>query len=207
MPNYQDIISGASNDFGVPADIIRSVISVESSWNPSAVGSSGEKGLMQLMPGTAAELGVSNAFDPQQNIRAGAKYLSQQYKKMGNWRDALARYNAGKYYAGSQGQGYADKVISVYKGMNSDGGLTPILDAKESGGDVVTAAGVGDAAVKTIDDSSEPWYIRMVNAVKAWFNEIYQSVKKFLIDNLTKLALILVAVFIIAVGIWKLINS
>lgn len=197
MPNYQDIISGASNDFGVPADIIRSVISVESSWNPSAVGSSGEKGLMQLMPGTAAELGVSNAFDPQQNIRAGAKYLSQQYKKMGNWRDALARYNAGKYYAGSQGQGYADKVISVYKGMNSDGGLTPILDAKESGGDVVTAAGVGDAAVKIVP----------IDPNAAWYEKIWHAIKTFFATYLTKIILIILAVFIIAVGIWKLINS
>lgn len=97
------------------------VINHESSGDPKAVSPKGAQGLMQLMPGTARELGVTNPLDPQQNIRGGTQYLQQMYAKYGNWRDALIAYNwgpknlddakkAGKEAPGSV-QAYAAKVM------------------------------------------------------------------------------------------------
>lgn len=95
----------------VPVDIFLALIGQESQWQPYAVGSSGEIGLTQLMQGTASELGVQ-AYDPVSNLTGGATYLRQQFNKFGNWRDALAAYNAG---AGNiqAGYTYADKVIGA----------------------------------------------------------------------------------------------
>lgn len=93
---YNDIISTASSKYGIPESLIKGIIDVESSFNPNAGSSAGAKGLMQLMDGTAAGLGVSNSFDPAQNIDGGTKYISYQLKRYdNNVKTALAAYNAG----------------------------------------------------------------------------------------------------------------
>jgi hypothetical protein len=77
--------------------LIRAVISAESAYQPGATSRKGAQGLMQLMPGTAHELGVSNAYDPRQNIEAGARYLRALLEKYdGDLDKALAAYNAGE---------------------------------------------------------------------------------------------------------------
>lgn len=84
----------AARRHGVPEDLFLRVIQTESGWNPRAVSPKGARGLAQLMPGTAAILGV-NADDPLQNLDGGARYLRAQYDRFGSWRLALAAYNAG----------------------------------------------------------------------------------------------------------------
>ncbi|MBF0214447.1 MAG: lytic transglycosylase domain-containing protein [Magnetococcales bacterium] len=94
--NYDQIIQRASDRYGVDADLIRSVIQVESSFNPKAVSPAGAQGMMQLMPGTAAELGVKNPFNAEENIMGGTLYLSRLLDRYdGNVRSALAAYNWG----------------------------------------------------------------------------------------------------------------
>ncbi len=93
---YEAAISEHASRHGVAADLVRAVIQVESAFNPVAVSSKGAMGLMQLMPATAQELGVSNPFDPDQNIRGGVTYLKQLLNRYDQKVElALAAYNAG----------------------------------------------------------------------------------------------------------------
>lgn len=91
---YLEAAKAAARKHGVPEDLFLRLVQQESGWNPHAVSHAGATGLAQLMPGTAAKLGV-DASDPQQNLDGGARYLSMMYSKFGSWRLALAAYNAG----------------------------------------------------------------------------------------------------------------
>ena len=93
---YESSISEHSRRMGVSADLVRAVIQVESAFNPTAVSAKGAMGLMQLMPATAVELGVSDPFEPDQNIRGGVAYLKRLLVRYNNRVElALAAYNAG----------------------------------------------------------------------------------------------------------------
>jgi soluble lytic murein transglycosylase-like protein len=94
---FKDEITAAAASTGVDVALLRAVIHAESAFNPMAVSNKGAQGLMQLMPGTAGDLGVSDAFDVAQNISGGAKYLAQLLKDFnGNTQLATAAYNAGE---------------------------------------------------------------------------------------------------------------
>jgi len=82
--------------YGIPKRLFRALVRAESNFNPKAVSRKGALGLCQLMPETARKLGVKNPFDPDENLNAGAKLLKRLYEKYGNWRLALAAYNAGE---------------------------------------------------------------------------------------------------------------
>lgn len=79
---------------GIPEDLFLRLVQQESGWNPKARSHKGARGLAQLMPGTAAKLGVDPS-DPIQNLEGGARYLRMMYNTFGSWRLALAAYNAG----------------------------------------------------------------------------------------------------------------
>ena len=91
---YMPVARAAANRHGVPEDLFLRLVQQESGWNPNAVSPKGARGLAQLMPGTAANLGV-NPHDPRQNLEGGARYLRMMYDRFGSWRLALAAYNAG----------------------------------------------------------------------------------------------------------------
>lgn len=93
---YDDLIDEHARLNGVRTDLVRAVVQVESAFNPSAVSPKGAMGLMQLMPATAREYGVLNAFNPLENIRAGVAYLRRLLDRFANNEQlALAAYNAG----------------------------------------------------------------------------------------------------------------
>lgn len=91
---YLPVAKSMAARHGVPEDLFLRLVQQESGWNPSARSPKGATGLAQLMPGTAARLGV-DATDPHQNLEGGARYLRMMYDRFGNWRLALAAYNAG----------------------------------------------------------------------------------------------------------------
>jgi SLT domain-containing protein len=93
---FHEIVKAASERYSVDADLIASVIAAESNFDPKAVSKKNARGLMQLLPETAARFGVQNIFDPQENIDAGTHYLRDLLRRYDN--DlvlALAAYNAG----------------------------------------------------------------------------------------------------------------
>lgn len=91
---YLTMARAAASKHGVPEDLFLRLVQQESGWNANAVSHKGATGLAQLMPGTAARLGV-DARDPRQNLDGGARYLRMMYDRFGTWRLALAAYNAG----------------------------------------------------------------------------------------------------------------
>jgi soluble lytic murein transglycosylase-like protein len=94
---FKEEIAAAASATGVDISLLRAVIHAESAFNPMAVSNKGAQGLMQLMPGTAGDLGVTDAFDVGQNIAGGAKYLAQLLRDFnGNTQLATAAYNAGE---------------------------------------------------------------------------------------------------------------
>ncbi len=125
-------VSQAARQTGLDPALIKAVIQVESSFRTDAVSRCGAQGLMQLMPGTARSLGVTNSFDVNQNVMGGSTYLQQQLERFGDIRLALAAYNTGpgrigrlditnaddpqQYAKISEGvRGYVDKVMKYYK--------------------------------------------------------------------------------------------
>ncbi len=94
--DYEALAEHYALQYGLKPSLVKKVIQVESGWNPYAVSKSGAMGLMQLMPDTARILGVTNPFDPEQNIRAGVRYLKYLLDLFGgDLEKALAAYNAG----------------------------------------------------------------------------------------------------------------
>lgn len=130
------MIQSAAAAAGVPPQLAVAVAQHESSLNQAAVGTSGELGVFQLMPGTAAQLGVDPS-NLQQNIQGGVTYLSQMHSLTGNWNDALIAYNEGPgaWSSGnrySQSQNYASAILAAAN-LPSDSGAATATAAADGG--------------------------------------------------------------------------
>lgn len=133
---FNKVINQAARKYGVSSDFIKAIITVETCFRPNARGTSGEKGLMQLMPGTARLLGVKNSANTWQNVHGGTRYLKQLLKRYnGNKRYAAAAYNGGpgavsKKYGPKfrQVRRYSNDVMRAYHKIRA----TPSVGGKSS---------------------------------------------------------------------------
>lgn len=119
---YDQLILSESNNNNIDKGLVKAVIHTESGFDPNALSKPGAQGLMQLMPATAARYDVDNAFDPQENIRAGSRHLKYLIDRYRNLELALAAYNAGESnvekYGGippfAETQDYVKRVLHRY---------------------------------------------------------------------------------------------
>jgi len=165
MATILAIITAAANANGIPAPLAIAQGQQESGLNPNAYNpSSGATGLFQLLPATAASLGVTNLTDPVQNAGGGMRYLAQMYQRFGDWAEALAAYDWGptnlanaiaKYgsdwmsYAPAETQNYVSSILSA-AGMDETVSVTP---ASIYNGVTETASDAIDAASDQIDQA------------------------------------------------------
>lgn len=148
------IFEEAANTFGVSVNLLTSIARAESNFRTDAVSSAGAVGIMQLMPSTAASLGVTNSYDARDNIMGGAKYISQLLSKYnGNTALALAAYNAGSgnvdQYGGippfTETQNYVQKVLSYMK-------TEDYTDVKDALSAMLSSASVGEDSLSAFVD-------------------------------------------------------
>jgi soluble lytic murein transglycosylase-like protein len=126
---YDSIIETAATSAALEPDLLRAVIVVESGFNSRAVSKRGAVGLMQLMPATATRYGVSNPYDPNQNVHGGARYLKFLIDRFGQDVSlALAAYNAGEDAVDRNGgqippfaetQAYVPRVLKIYRMLSA----------------------------------------------------------------------------------------
>ena len=117
------LIQNAARQQQLDPALIEAVVQTESGFNPNAVSPAGAQGLMQLMPGTARELGVSDPMDPEQNINGGARYLKQMISRFKSVPLGVAAYNAGPRAVQKHGgvppyaetTRYVEKVLKRYE--------------------------------------------------------------------------------------------
>lgn len=155
------IFDEAANTYGVSSTLLKSIARAESNFNTSAVSSAGAVGIMQLMPATAASLGVTDSYDAYQNIMGGANLISQLLARYnGDTSLALAAYNAGSAnvdkYGGippfSETQNYVQKVLSY---MGSDTNTVASASTAETSEDVATTVSNFIAANNISQDTVE----------------------------------------------------
>ena len=109
------LVERYARHYNVPRELIGALIDVESNWNPRAVSPKGAVGLMQLMPATARHFGAKDAFDPEQNIAAGTRYVTVLMREFdGDLRLVAAAYNAGDVWVGRKQLKYRNSDVVAY---------------------------------------------------------------------------------------------
>lgn len=125
---FDPLIGDAAANEGIPPALVKAVIAAESAFDSDAVSHKGAKGLMQLMPETAEEMGVADPLEPAQNVRGGTSYLRAMIDRYGDLGRALAAYNAGPStvdrYGGippfEETRDYVDRVLAYYRRYHGD---------------------------------------------------------------------------------------
>ena len=170
----------AAQKYNVPKNLIKAIAKAESDFRPDATSKAGAQGIMQLMPATARELGVSDSYDPYQNIMGGTKYISQMLQKYdGDISLALAAYNAGSNNVAKYGgippfketQNY---VVKVTQYMN-EGVAVPNASY------TVGRVSQGDIQAATVEEATEKYYQSILEQLFS-----YEDYLKF-IDMYTKI--------------------
>jgi len=164
------IFDAAGQKYNISPDLLKAVARVESNFRPDATSKVGAMGIMQLMPGTAKYLGVTDAYDPEQNIIGGAKYLKEQLDRFdGDVKLALAAYNAGwpavKKHGGippfRETQAYVPKVLGYMGG----GELTPNMltyNGFDMGGKISEAAEANNGSFDFNEALAQMLFIKMI---------------------------------------------
>jgi len=126
--SFDPLIARTASRHGLPPGLVKAVIAAESNFDPRARSPKGAQGLMQLMPATAAQLGVRDPYHPEQNVRGGTRYLAGLLARYGDWSRALAAYNAGPEavdrYRGippfPETRQYVERVLTYYRRYDAE---------------------------------------------------------------------------------------
>ena len=184
--HFKDLVYKYASQNGLDPNLVAAVIKAESNWDPMAGSSAGARGLMQMMPGTASDLGVKNITDPEDNIRGGTKYLADMINKYGSIPLGLAAYNSGPgnvdKYGGippfEETQSYVKKIMGWYNGTSPVNNSTAKPSSSSSKGfDMMTDAGVNQSSgVPSWSNMSSEWW----TAAKQRANEAAGYVNKWM---------------------------
>jgi soluble lytic murein transglycosylase-like protein len=142
MSLTQDKVTAAADKYGIPSDLLLTLAQTESGFNQGARSPAGAVGVMQLMPSTAAGLGV-DPYNEDQNIDGGARYLASLYNQFGSWELAAAAYNAGP--------GTIQKVLDGVKALPTE---TANYVQKIFGIDLMSWLSSSDSTSPTTDEAS-----------------------------------------------------
>lgn len=176
------IFEKASSTYQVPVNLIKAIAKTESNFNADAVSHCGAQGVMQLMPSTAAYLGVTDAFDAEQNIMGGTKYISQMLQMYdGDVKTALAAYNAGAGNVAKYGgippfketQAYVEKVMEY---MGEDFSISQTVPETERKAETpLIFVPKGEAASFTYDDYLRFMDLYREEMARSQIQKIYQN--------------------------------
>lgn len=188
--SLEEIFTEASERYNVPKDLIKAIAKTESDFNPNATSGSGAQGLMQLMPATARELGVTDAYDPYQNVMGGTKYISQLLNKYdGDVKLALAAYNAGSGNVAKYGgiPPFKETQNYVVKVMNFMNGGVQVPDAYYSTSGTASTAtestASGTITAASVEEAEDNYFKEIMNRLFSYedylrFVELYTKVQQ-----------------------------